>query len=126
MAIGLKICPKCGIEKPIETGFGKRSGNRAGQPRGSCKACEAEHTRIYSSQNRNKVRAASSRWKLKNPERVKEYTRALVLSGKAAENRRLWVKANPRKAKEATRRFDSTHRKERREAARRRRETNPD
>ncbi|MEA2973996.1 MAG: hypothetical protein QOG82_2454 [Actinomycetota bacterium] len=70
---GMKICKKCGQEKPLED-FYRSSGMRDGH-RNDCKACNLaeKHDRYLA--DPAAVKARVKRWQQENPERLNAYRR---------------------------------------------------
>lgn len=67
-----KTCNKCGIDKPLED-FPKDKRNRDGR-NGQCNRCRNEKIKQWQGRNRDRTRAASNRWKERNPDWVKNYS----------------------------------------------------
>lgn len=72
----MKICKKCGDEKPIED-FSPCGGKKnPGQRRVKCKPCEASSRRDIRSSDPSQRAAeivAARNWKIRNPEKVKDW-----------------------------------------------------
>lgn len=73
----MRICSKCGIEKPAERFNGRRCGD-----------CVAAYKRAHYEANRDKVIARAVEWNREHPERRKEITQG-------------WVERNPDKRRES-------------------------
>jgi len=58
----MKICTKCGVEKPIDA-FRVDS---AGYTRGKCRECARRITKNYQKTHLKKVAVAAKNWNLKN------------------------------------------------------------
>ena len=64
----MKICRRCGIEKPI-LDFGV-SGKHNGKYKNICKACNAAYLKYLRQQNPDKMRARDRSWAAKNRDRI--------------------------------------------------------
>lgn len=42
---GMKVCPQCGVDKPVATGFGYCNVRHGGKPRPYCHPCRNERVR---------------------------------------------------------------------------------
>lgn len=67
MSENVKICSKCGIEKPI-TDFGKDIWHKGGSAQW-CKKCTIESSKRYRAANLEKARKSVREWQRKNPEK---------------------------------------------------------
>ena len=89
----MKICSKCGVEKPIEM-FQWRNDHDA--PRADCKACVKIRADVYRARNLEAHNARSRAWAKANPEK----TRVSVV---------LWNRANPARLRAMSRKWQREH-----------------
>lgn len=93
----IRVCTKCGEEKPeTDEYFYRHKGCRGGLDT-TCKMCRIKYKRRWEAENREKVREHVRRWKAENRE-------------KARESSRRWRAENPEKAKESDKRWKAENR----------------
>ncbi len=73
LSSGLKTCPKCSVEKPLDQ-FGKSSNTVTGL-QVYCKPCCAERHDVWRRRNLAKCAADQKKHRLANPERHRDYGR---------------------------------------------------
>jgi uncharacterized CHY-type Zn-finger protein len=69
----MKICPKCGIKKPLST-YSKNKNAKDGHV-SECKACAKIRAAEYYSKNAQEIIKKTRGWAIDNPERRKEIAR---------------------------------------------------
>ena len=108
----MKRCTRCGVDKPIDAFYVRKSGRREGVVESNCKECTRARVNWYAETNREAVREgnrkAGAKFRATNREserrRLSEYRE--VNRDLCNERVERWRKANPHKhvAKEARRR----------------------
>lgn len=105
----MKICTKCGIEKPL-TEFHKQRLGRSGRF-ARCKACRrAERIWLYVA-NPEPFKAASREWRAANPEKARTVSRMSYAANQErykAKSRAQYA-ADPEKSKAANRKWCAAH-----------------
>lgn len=97
--IEMKICTKCGEEKPATLEFFNK---RKGGITGVCKICRNARIREIYSNNPKKFRERTERWKNKNPEKLKAIKKkwSSVNAKRVKETKAKWRKENAERVKE--------------------------
>ena len=68
-----KICCKCKEEKPVDMFYKDRIKKDGVRP--YCKPCESHKHKDYYLNNKDNIKWGSQQWRLKNKERLKEYSK---------------------------------------------------
>jgi len=92
----MKVCSRCNAEKN-KNEFIKRSHNRDGFG-AWCKQCARDHAKEKHTINKEMNNARSQKWKLNNPDKVKEYSKKWYLA--RIEERRNYAKQYAKENKE--------------------------
>ncbi len=93
-AILMKICSKCGKEKPLSD-FNKHSEGKYGV-RPDCKDCQHAYKKQYRAANIEKLKAINKKYRIENRDKIRE-------------KQRQWEKKNPDKVAASGRRFRLSH-----------------
>ena len=98
----VKKCRTCGAVKPLEE-FARNKQNKDNRET-RCKTCSNEYGRAHYYKNHERLRERKDQYYIENKHRQVEsratYQKKYVESGRSAEVRREWHKANPDYAKE--------------------------
>jgi hypothetical protein len=98
----VKICKKCGIEKPED-----QFSFRGNQLRGECLDCERAYRKSHYQKNAERLKAASRKWREENPERN-------------AARKRIWNQTHQEHSNRVKREWHATHREQQKEYLRKR------
>ena len=75
----MKICLKCRQEKDVYNDFQWVGGKESGWPVGKCKKCTYEHIKVYRSTRRSHYAMLARNWLKNNPTKAREMSRKAYL-----------------------------------------------
>lgn len=102
-----KICPKCGIEKPLTTKYFHRGKDTKEGFKSACKVCRSQIGRDYYYKTHGHQLERHKRYYRENKEKVSAYGKAYRKANKEKELARTtkWAKENPDKVKAKYKRY---------------------
>ena len=104
----MRVCTKCGGEKPETAEYFSRAKNCRGGINTACKECNNKRSREWKAKNPEKVKEARKRWQAKNPEKVKEAVKRWQAKNpeKVKDANKRWIVENPEKVIEYKRKYN--------------------
>lgn len=124
----MRVCTKCGEEKPETAEYFYRNKKCRGGLHTACKVCHNKKTRKWQAENPEKVRERNRIYYAKNSEKVKGAVRRYRAENpeRVREIQRRWYAENPEKARERSRRWNAENPEKVRESKKRRYAENPE